>query len=91
MQHTFTAFTVLQRSRALVQTCSHSCRVQVGDASASHSPLSFGGFGSMLRHLPRLSQGLHTALQQGQLTRSTLAGLQVRLLAERSANRSLAC
>lgn len=27
--------------------------LQVGDASACQSPLSFGGFGSMLRHIPR--------------------------------------
>lgn len=52
--------------------------LQVGDASASHSPLSFGGFGSMLRHLPRLHQGLHTALQRDRLDVTTLAGLQVR-------------
>ena len=31
-------------------------RAQVGDASACQSPLSFGGFGSMVRHLPRLTQ-----------------------------------
>ena len=32
--------------------------MQVGDACAAQSPLSFGGFGSMLRHLRRLSVAL---------------------------------
>ena len=32
------------------------CLAQVGDASASQSPLSFGGFGGMVRHLPRLAR-----------------------------------
>lgn len=30
---------------------------QVGDASGIQSPVSFGGFGSMSRHLNRLSTG----------------------------------
>ena len=51
--------------------------VQIGDASGSHSPLSFGGFGSMLRHLGRLNQGIHAALQQDALDVGTLKGLQV--------------
>ena len=51
--------------------------MQIGDASGSHSPLSFGGFGSMLRHLQRLHQGIHTALQQDALDVGTLKGLQV--------------
>ena len=39
--------------------------VQIGDASASQSPLSFGGFGNMLRHLPRLIEGTDQALRWG--------------------------
>ena len=50
---------------------------QVGDASASQSPLSFGGFGSMLRHLRRLTDGLDQALRQNMLARSNLKLLQV--------------
>ena len=52
--------------------------LQIGDASGSHSPLSFGGFGSMLRHLRRLHQGIHAALQQDALDVGTLKGLQVK-------------
>ena len=33
---------------------------QVGDASGIQSPVSFGGFGSLTRHLGRLSNGLST-------------------------------
>ena len=50
---------------------------QVGDASASQSPLSFGGFGSMLRHLRRLTDGLDQALHQDMLARGDLKLLQV--------------
>ncbi|CAK0756134.1 hypothetical protein CVIRNUC_002428 [Coccomyxa viridis] len=50
--------------------------VQVGDASASQSPLSFGGFGSMLRHLRRLTDGLDQALRQNMLARGNLKLLQ---------------
>jgi len=32
--------------------------MQVGDASGIQSPVSFGGFGSMTRHLSRLSNGM---------------------------------
>jgi lycopene cyclase CruP len=48
----------------------------VGDSSGSQSPLSFGGFGAMLRHLDRLQQGIHEALAQRQLDRAALALLQ---------------
>ena len=51
--------------------------VKVGDASASQSPLSFGGFGSMLRHLQRLTDSLDQALKQDRLSRSALKLLQV--------------
>lgn len=37
--------------------------LQIGDASGIQSPLSFGGFGAMTRHLARLTEGLTEALQ----------------------------
>ena len=37
--------------------------LQIGDASGIQSPLSFGGFGAMMRHLPRLRGALTEALQ----------------------------
>lgn len=48
----------------------------VGDSSGSQSPLSFGGFGAMLRHLKRLTDGVHSALQTEKLDRGSLALLQ---------------
>ncbi|NJK72676.1 MAG: FAD-binding oxidoreductase [Synechococcaceae cyanobacterium SM2_3_60] len=39
----------------------------VGDSSGQQSPLSFGGFGAMLRHLPRLLAGASEALKADQL------------------------
>ncbi|XP_020243879.1 uncharacterized protein LOC109822126 isoform X2 [Asparagus officinalis] len=36
--------------------------IQVGDASGIQSPVSFGGFGSMTRHLSRLSNGIYEAI-----------------------------
>lgn len=48
----------------------------VGDSSGCQSPLSFGGFGALLRHLHRLSHGLHEALSCGALTAPDLALLQ---------------
>lgn len=48
----------------------------VGDSSSSQSPLSFGGFGAMLRHLPRLSRGVNEALQSDALESQSLALLQ---------------
>lgn len=36
--------------------------LQVGDASGIQSPVSFGGFGSISRHLGRLSTGIHEAI-----------------------------
>jgi lycopene cyclase CruP len=35
----------------------------VGDSSGSQSPLSFGGFGAMVRHLKRLTFGISESLQ----------------------------
>ena len=48
----------------------------VGDSSGSQSPLSFGGFGAMLRHLDRLTEGIHEALENDALNASPLALLQ---------------
>jgi lycopene cyclase CruP len=48
----------------------------VGDSSGAQSPLSFGGFGAMLRHLERLSRGVMEALQADCLDRASLALLQ---------------
>lgn len=48
----------------------------VGDSSGSQSPLSFGGFGAMVRHLKRLTQGIDEALQADCLDRAALRLLQ---------------
>ncbi|NWF61848.1 MAG: FAD-binding oxidoreductase [Fischerella sp.] len=48
----------------------------IGDSSGSQSPLSFGGFGAMVRHLQRLTQGIYEALQTNQLSAKALALLQ---------------
>lgn len=48
----------------------------VGDSSGSQSPLSFGGFGAMVRHLARLEQGIDEALKTDQLDDQALALLQ---------------
>ena len=48
----------------------------VGDSSGGQSPVSFGGFGSMVRHLKRLTQGIHEALSSDALSRNALAQLQ---------------
>lgn len=37
---------------------SHNHSLQFGDASGIQSPVSFGGFGSLTRHLKRLSTGI---------------------------------
>jgi hypothetical protein len=51
-----------------------SCRVlQVGDASGIQSPLSFGGFGALTRHLRRLLSALDEALAADALQQSDLA------------------
>lgn len=44
----------------------------VGDASGIQSPLSFGGFASLTRHLPRLSQAFTEALEADCLTKADL-------------------
>jgi lycopene cyclase CruP len=48
----------------------------VGDSSGAQSPLSFGGFGAMVRHLGRLSAGIQAALQTDRLDRPALDLLQ---------------
>lgn len=48
----------------------------VGDSSGNQSPLSFGGFGAMVRHLKRLTTGIHEALQSDQLSQNALILLQ---------------
>ncbi|WP_416667270.1 FAD-dependent oxidoreductase [Egbenema bharatensis] len=48
----------------------------IGDSSGSQSPLSFGGFGAMIRHLKRLTTGIHAALETDRLDRQALSLLQ---------------
>ncbi|MBF2026874.1 MAG: FAD-binding oxidoreductase [Oscillatoriales cyanobacterium C42_A2020_001] len=48
----------------------------VGDSSGAQSPLSFGGFGAMVRHLQRLTTGIHEALQVDGCDRDSLAAIQ---------------
>jgi lycopene cyclase CruP len=50
--------------------------LHVGDSSGMQSPLSFGGFGAMVRHLPRLADGIDTALKGNWLTKGDLRSLQ---------------
>ncbi|NER26150.1 MAG: FAD-binding oxidoreductase [Symploca sp. SIO1C4] len=48
----------------------------VGDSSGGQSPISFGGFGSMVRHLQCLSQGIDEALKIDALGHNELWQLQ---------------
>jgi lycopene cyclase CruP len=48
----------------------------IGDSSGNQSPLSFGGFGAMLRHLSRLNAGINNALKQDILDKESLQLLQ---------------
>lgn len=50
--------------------------LSVGDSGGNQSPLSFGGFGAMLRHLERLDAGIDEALQGDRLDRASLSLLQ---------------
>ena len=50
--------------------------LQVGDSSGMQSPLSFGGFGAMVRHLPRLTDGINAALRGDWLSKQDLRSLQ---------------
>lgn len=45
----------------------------VGDASGIQSPLSFGGFGSLTRHLDRITTAISEALEDDLLTQDDLA------------------
>ncbi|GAB5367205.1 hypothetical protein AAMO2058_001209700 [Amorphochlora amoebiformis] len=47
----------------------------IGDASGVQSPLSFGGFGALLRHLPRTVDGIVDALDGDLLDRKNLGML----------------
>ncbi|MBE8969776.1 FAD-binding oxidoreductase [Nostocales cyanobacterium LEGE 12452] len=47
-----------------------------GDSSGNQSPLSFGGFGAMVRHLKRLTYGISEALETEQLSAKALTLLQ---------------
>lgn len=46
--------------------------LQVGDASGIQSPVSFGGFGSLTRHLGRLSNGVYEAVSRDFLDAQSL-------------------
>jgi lycopene cyclase CruP len=48
----------------------------VGDSAGGQSPVSFGGFGAMVRHLKRLTEGIDTALKVDRLNCQDLALLQ---------------
>ena len=48
----------------------------VGDSAGGQSPVSFGGFGAMIRHLPRLTTGIDEALRVDSLNQKDLALLQ---------------
>lgn len=50
--------------------------MQIGDASCIQSPLSFGGFGSMVRHLGRLTRALDQALVENRLSQYDLGLVQ---------------
>lgn len=45
----------------------------VGDSSGNSSPLSFGGFGAMVRHLKRLTYGIDEALRSDRMNSSDIA------------------
>ncbi|XP_057786494.1 uncharacterized protein LOC131003943 isoform X2 [Salvia miltiorrhiza] len=47
--------------------------LQFGDASGIQSPVSFGGFGSLTRHLGRLSAGIHEAINNNFLDSGSLS------------------
>ncbi|PWA36608.1 lycopene beta/epsilon cyclase protein [Artemisia annua] len=47
--------------------------LQFGDASGIQSPISFGGFGSLTRHLGRLSNGIHEAISGNLLDSDNLS------------------
>jgi lycopene cyclase CruP len=50
--------------------------LQIGDSSGLQSPLSFGGFGALMRHFVRLTEGLQDCLTQDLLAAQDLRCLQ---------------
>ena len=48
----------------------------IGDSNGGQSPVSFGGFGAMVRHLKRLTFGIYEALQTDSLKQKDLAIIQ---------------
>jgi lycopene cyclase CruP len=48
----------------------------IGDSSGSQSPVSFGGFGAMIRHLARLTDGIKMAIDTNALSHTDLQLLQ---------------
>jgi lycopene cyclase CruP len=48
----------------------------IGDSSGSQSPVSFGGFGAMMRHLERLTDGIEMAIAADALSAKDLQLLQ---------------
>ncbi len=48
----------------------------IGDSSGSQSPISFGGFGAMMRHLSRLTDGIEMAISADALSQNDLQLLQ---------------
>ena len=54
----------------------YSRLLAVGDSSGGQSPVSFGGFGAMVRHLKRLTNGIDEALKSDILKAKDLALLQ---------------
>jgi lycopene cyclase CruP len=48
----------------------------IGDSAGGQSPVSFGGFGAMVRHLQRLTNGIDHALRANTLSSKDLALLQ---------------
>ncbi|WP_373539647.1 NAD(P)/FAD-dependent oxidoreductase [Chamaesiphon sp.] len=48
----------------------------IGDSSGSQSPVSFGGFGAMIRHLSRLTSGIEMAIHADALSHRDLQLLQ---------------
>lgn len=65
-------FGILPAYRASPLTPGWDRIFQLGDSSGLQSPLSFGGFGALLRHLSRLTDTLHQALQGDYLDRTAL-------------------
>nr|CAD1826594.1 unnamed protein product [Ananas comosus var. bracteatus] len=60
--------------------------LQVGDASGIQSPVSFGGFGSIMRHLSRLSTGIYEAMAGDLLDSHSLRLLNPYLVTNLSAS-----